>query len=72
MEPASRGREMTGRATDQRRGVGGSLGGEEALSRRMVTGPSLWISTSMCCWKRPVSTRRPVARISVTKWSKRD
>jgi hypothetical protein len=37
------------------------------LSSIIVTGPSLWISTSMCAWKQPVSTLSPVARMRSTK-----
>jgi len=33
-----------------------------SVSRINVTGPSLWISTSMCAWKRPSSTRTPRPR----------
>jgi hypothetical protein len=36
------------------------------VSRISVTGPSLTSSTSMCSWKRPVSTSIPCPRTSAT------
>src|SRR5205807_4124131 len=38
-------------------------------SSRMVTGPSFTNSTCICSWNRPVSQRRPAARILATKCS---